>query len=273
MAVSSIARGRVTALDVAAAKAHPGVVEVMTPANAPKLARHPDDGGDPFTFKLDLLQDDQRALRQPADRGGDRRNAGGGDRGRGAAQPVLRRRSPPASASMTPSMFVPPTVGFGEEPETARGDVEAGLAVGRQADRRDLRNAGAVPQRDGDPRHRRGVGRRRQAGCGHAEPGHVDRPGPHRRPVRHRPRRHPRPQPVPRRRLRLQGRGLVAAGSGDHGSPPGRAAGQAGHPPRPDVRPGRPSRAHPPDPAPRRRRRRGAHRHRPPHAHHIQHLR
>ncbi len=29
-AVSSIARGRVTALDVSAAKAHPGVVEVMT---------------------------------------------------------------------------------------------------------------------------------------------------------------------------------------------------------------------------------------------------
>ena len=30
LAVSSIARGRVTFLDVAAAKAHPGVVEVMT---------------------------------------------------------------------------------------------------------------------------------------------------------------------------------------------------------------------------------------------------
>ncbi len=36
LAVSSIARGRVTSLDVAAAKAHPGVIEVMTPANAPK---------------------------------------------------------------------------------------------------------------------------------------------------------------------------------------------------------------------------------------------
>src|SRR6202035_2292850 len=33
LAVSSIARGRVAFLDVAAAKAHPGVVEVITPAN------------------------------------------------------------------------------------------------------------------------------------------------------------------------------------------------------------------------------------------------
>ena len=38
MAVSTIARGRVASLDVAAAKAHPGVVEVMTPANRPPLA-------------------------------------------------------------------------------------------------------------------------------------------------------------------------------------------------------------------------------------------
>ena len=33
LAVSSIARGRVASLDVDAAKRHPGVVEVMTPAN------------------------------------------------------------------------------------------------------------------------------------------------------------------------------------------------------------------------------------------------
>ena len=38
LAVSSIARGRVTSLDVAAAKNHPGVVDVMTPAHKPPLA-------------------------------------------------------------------------------------------------------------------------------------------------------------------------------------------------------------------------------------------
>jgi xanthine dehydrogenase YagR molybdenum-binding subunit len=42
LAVSSIARGRVGFLDVAAAKAHAGVVEVMTPANKLVLARDPD---------------------------------------------------------------------------------------------------------------------------------------------------------------------------------------------------------------------------------------
>src|SRR5579863_5554141 len=42
LAVSTIARGRVTALDVAAAKAHPGVIEVMTPQNRPALAEDPD---------------------------------------------------------------------------------------------------------------------------------------------------------------------------------------------------------------------------------------
>ena len=38
LAVASIARGRVTFLDLATAKAHPGVVEIMTPANKPELA-------------------------------------------------------------------------------------------------------------------------------------------------------------------------------------------------------------------------------------------
>jgi xanthine dehydrogenase YagR molybdenum-binding subunit len=58
LAVSSIARGRVTALEVAAAKAHPGVIEVMTPANAPKLALDPDAKLHPFMFRMDLLQND-----------------------------------------------------------------------------------------------------------------------------------------------------------------------------------------------------------------------
>src|SRR5258708_8868640 len=58
LAVSSIARGRVTFLDVAAAKRHPRVVEVMTPANRPPLAEDPDAKTNPFMFRLDLLQND-----------------------------------------------------------------------------------------------------------------------------------------------------------------------------------------------------------------------
>jgi xanthine dehydrogenase YagR molybdenum-binding subunit len=55
MAVSQIARGRVTFLDVQAAKRHPGVVDVMTPANRPALAEDPDAKTNPFMFRLDLL--------------------------------------------------------------------------------------------------------------------------------------------------------------------------------------------------------------------------
>jgi xanthine dehydrogenase YagR molybdenum-binding subunit len=66
MAVSSIARGRVAFLDVDAAKAHPGVVEVMTPANKPALAIDPDAKDNPFMFRLDLLQNDRvRYANQP----------------------------------------------------------------------------------------------------------------------------------------------------------------------------------------------------------------
>src|ERR1700691_6323291 len=66
LAVSSIARGRVTFLDVAAAKAHAGVVAVMTPANKPALAQDPDEKAHPFMFRLDLLQNDRvRYANQP----------------------------------------------------------------------------------------------------------------------------------------------------------------------------------------------------------------
>src|ERR1700727_1951571 len=66
LAVSSIARGRVAFLDIAAAKAHPGVVEVITPANRPPLAQDPDEKSNPFMFRLDLLQSDRgRYANQP----------------------------------------------------------------------------------------------------------------------------------------------------------------------------------------------------------------
>src|SRR6202795_3582381 len=66
LAASSIARGRVAFLDVAAAKAHPGIVEVITPANRPPLAQDPDEKSNPFMFRLDLLQSDRvRYANQP----------------------------------------------------------------------------------------------------------------------------------------------------------------------------------------------------------------
>lgn len=65
-AVSRIARGRVTALDVGAARAHAGVVEVLTPANRPPLAHDPDEKMPPFGFRVEVLQDDTvRYVGQP----------------------------------------------------------------------------------------------------------------------------------------------------------------------------------------------------------------
>jgi xanthine dehydrogenase YagR molybdenum-binding subunit len=128
MAVSSIARGRVTALDVDAAKAHPGVVEVMTPANKPLLAQDPDERTDPFMFRLDLLQS---------------------NRVRYANQPIAvviaetLEAATEGAALLSPRYaielartgldsgenFVPPAVGIGGPPELRHGDVEAGLAA------------------------------------------------------------------------------------------------------------------------------------------------
>jgi xanthine dehydrogenase YagR molybdenum-binding subunit len=66
VATSSIARGRVTFLDVDAAKRHPGVVDVMTPTHKSPLAIDPDVKTNPFVFRLDVLQNDHvRYANQP----------------------------------------------------------------------------------------------------------------------------------------------------------------------------------------------------------------
>ncbi|CAM5770149.1 dehydrogenase [Labrys miyagiensis] len=65
-AVSTIARGRVTHLDIEVAKGHPGVVEIMTPANRPPLSHDPDVKMAPFGFRVEVLQDDTvRYVNQP----------------------------------------------------------------------------------------------------------------------------------------------------------------------------------------------------------------
>ena len=128
MAASSIARGRVASLDVAAARAHSGVVEVMTPANAPKLARNPDQKDDPFTFKIELLQDDHvRYPNQPvAVVIAETLEAAV----EGAALLHPTYEAEPARVGLDGAEhFVPQAVGLGEPPKTGKGDVEAGLAA------------------------------------------------------------------------------------------------------------------------------------------------
>ena len=128
LAVSSIARGRVTFLDVAAAKAHAGVVEVMTPANEPALAQDPDEKTNPFMFRLDLLQSDRvRYPHQPIAVVIAKTLEAATE---GAALLSPRYETEPTRVGLDAAKsFVPPGVGVGNPPEVHRGDVEAGLAA------------------------------------------------------------------------------------------------------------------------------------------------
>jgi xanthine dehydrogenase YagR molybdenum-binding subunit len=128
LAVSSIARGRVAHLDVAAAKGHPGVVEVITPANRPPLAHDPDEKSNPFMFRLDLLQNDRvRYAGQPiAVVVAETLEAAT----EGAALLAPRYEVEPARVGLDASeSFVLEAVGPGFPAHAHRGDVEAGLAA------------------------------------------------------------------------------------------------------------------------------------------------
>ena len=128
VAVSRIARGRVRALAVDAAKAHPGVVEVMTPANRPPLAHDPNEKLPPFGFRVEVLQDDTvRYVNQPI-----------------ALVVALTLEAATEGALLldpqydvedartgleTGVRFDPAAVGVGSPPRTAYGDLDAGLAA------------------------------------------------------------------------------------------------------------------------------------------------
>ncbi len=113
LAVSSIARGRVTFLDVQAAKAHPGVVEVMTPAN--KTAARPGSGREkpiPSCFgsiSCKMTGSDTPTSRSPSSS----HNARGRDGRRSAAVAALRHRYGAGWTWMRARVFVPPAVGPG----------------------------------------------------------------------------------------------------------------------------------------------------------------
>ncbi len=128
LAVSTIARGRVTSLDLAAAKTYPGVVEVMTPDHRPQLAMDPDAKTNPFMFRLDLLQNSEvRYINQPiAVVIAETLEAAT----EGAALLSPRYETLPARVELDggEQSFVPPAVGVGNPAVHQHGDVEAGLA-------------------------------------------------------------------------------------------------------------------------------------------------
>jgi xanthine dehydrogenase YagR molybdenum-binding subunit len=130
-AVSSIARGRVTALDVEAAMARPGVVEVLTPANRPPLAHNPDEKMPPFGFRVEVLQDDSvRYVNQPialvvAE------TLEAATEGAALLNPRYEVDAPRTKLEGG-ERFAPAAVGVGAPPRSAHGDVETGLAAASQ---------------------------------------------------------------------------------------------------------------------------------------------
>ena len=128
LAVSTIARGRVTSLDLAAARRHSGVVEIMTPANRPALAEDPDAKTNPFMFRLDVLQNDQvRYANQPiavviAE------TLEAAAEGAWLLAPQYEALLPRLDLDGGES-FEPPAVGVGFPAQVEHGDVEAALAT------------------------------------------------------------------------------------------------------------------------------------------------
>jgi xanthine dehydrogenase YagR molybdenum-binding subunit len=128
IATSSIARGRVTFLDVDAAKRHPGVVDVMTPAHKPPLAVDPDAKTNPFAFRLDLLHSDRvRYANQPiAVVIAQSLEAAT----QGAKLLAPRYDAEPARVGLDANeSYVPPTVGLFNPAEVEHGDTNAALAA------------------------------------------------------------------------------------------------------------------------------------------------
>lgn len=127
-AVSTIARGRVTSLDVAAARAHPGVVEVLTPENCPPFAFDPNGKMPPFGFRIEALQDDTvRYANQPialviAE------TLEAASEGARLLNPQYEVEAP-ATGLDSGERYAPPAVGVGGPPSTAFGDIEAGFAA------------------------------------------------------------------------------------------------------------------------------------------------
>lgn len=127
IAGSTIARGRVASLDVAAAKRHPGVVEVMTPANRPPLAQDPDEKSNPLAFRLDLLQNDRVRYAKQAMAVVIAETLEAATEGALLLSP--RYEAEPARTGLDiGESFVPPMVGPGFPAVQEDGDVAAGLA-------------------------------------------------------------------------------------------------------------------------------------------------
>lgn len=127
-ATAAIARGRVTRLNVEAARAHPGVVEVYTPANRPPLMHDPDEKLGLFGMRMEALQNDsvRYAGQTIAFVVAETLEAAT----EGAALLAPEYAADPARVTAeTGERYTPERVGFGGPLSVGGGDIEAGLAA------------------------------------------------------------------------------------------------------------------------------------------------
>lgn len=128
LATSGVARGRVASLDVAAARAHPGVIAVMTPDNRPPLARDPDVRAGPFSWRIEALQNAEvRYVGQPIALVMAETLEAATE---GARLLAPRYDALPARIGFEGGVaYQPQAVGIGRPPDTATGDMAAGRAA------------------------------------------------------------------------------------------------------------------------------------------------
>ncbi|MGF6307138.1 xanthine dehydrogenase YagR molybdenum-binding subunit [Bradyrhizobium sp. i1.8.4] len=131
IATSCIARGRVTALDVAAAKRHPGVIDVMTPAHKPELAEDPDAKGNPFAFRMELLQSDEVRYANQAIAVVIAETLEAATEGAALLSPRYQVEIARVGLDAGEA-YAPPVVGIGNPAEVRHGDIDAGLAAATQ---------------------------------------------------------------------------------------------------------------------------------------------
>ncbi|MBR0697702.1 xanthine dehydrogenase family protein molybdopterin-binding subunit [Bradyrhizobium lablabi] len=131
IATASIARGRVTSLDVAAARRHPGVVDVMTPSHKPQLAEDPDAKTNPFAFRMEVLQSDEVRYANQAIAVVIAETLEAATEGAALLSP--RYDVAPARVGLdADESYTPPVVGLGNPAEVHHGDADAGLAAASQ---------------------------------------------------------------------------------------------------------------------------------------------
>jgi xanthine dehydrogenase YagR molybdenum-binding subunit len=128
VATSCIARGRVTHLDLATAKAHPGVVDVMTPTHKPPLAEDPDAKTNPFMFRLELLQNDEVRYVNQAIAVVIAETLEAATEGAALLSPRYHIEIARVGLDASES-YVPPVVGLANPAVVEHGDVDAGLAA------------------------------------------------------------------------------------------------------------------------------------------------